>query len=196
LLSSIAFESDSELTRIESEAFAYSTLTSITIPRNVEFLDVSAFFCTSKISISIDPDNLHFAVRSNFVFDSSLTRLIRYFGQESDVIIPSYVEVLCSSCFSHFHSISSISFEKGSTLARIEYRAFAHSSLCWIDGPGSIRFIAEDAFPDGCIVNIGDERESREWRRVRDSGFSSRFDQTRRGKRGLETRAGRMREDD
>jgi hypothetical protein len=89
------------------------------------------------------------------------------------VIVPDYIEILCSSCFSHLHYLSSVSFERGSRLARIESRAFAHSSLCWIDGPGGIRFIAEDAFSDSCIVSIGGEGKMREWRTVRHSGLWS-----------------------
>jgi hypothetical protein len=42
-LSSISFESNSQLTRIESGAFSHSSLTSISIPQNVESVGSSCF---------------------------------------------------------------------------------------------------------------------------------------------------------
>jgi hypothetical protein len=145
-LSSVSFEKESELTRIDSAAFSHSALRSITIPRIVEVLDGSAFLGVSSISLSIDPNNFHFVVRSHFVFDASHTRLIRYFGQESNVIIPYYVVVLCSSCFSHFHSLSSISFGRNSNLARIEADAFSYSSLKSIAIPRNVQILCSSCF--------------------------------------------------
>jgi hypothetical protein len=54
-LSSITFESDSRLTRIESNAFSRSSLSSIVIPRNVEILCSECFsFCESLSSITFE----------------------------------------------------------------------------------------------------------------------------------------------
>jgi 1-acyl-sn-glycerol-3-phosphate acyltransferase len=63
-LSSISFECDSELIRIESKAFSSSSLESITIPRHVQFIDGSAFPTISKISISVTSDYSYFGVKS------------------------------------------------------------------------------------------------------------------------------------
>jgi uncharacterized protein YuzB (UPF0349 family) len=58
-LSSITFESKSHLTRIESEAFSYSSLQSILIPRNVEILGSGCFSnCESLSSITFEPTRL------------------------------------------------------------------------------------------------------------------------------------------
>jgi hypothetical protein len=63
-LSSISFEIESELTRIELYAFyPCSSLKSITIPRHVQFVDGSVFSTISNISISAASDNLHFVVK-------------------------------------------------------------------------------------------------------------------------------------
>jgi hypothetical protein len=97
----ISFEKNSELTRIESSAFFdCSSLRSITIPRNLQFVDMSAFSKTSMISISITLDYLPFVVESYFLLNSLNMRLIRCFGNESRIIIPRHVQILCSSCFS------------------------------------------------------------------------------------------------
>jgi hypothetical protein len=55
--SSISFESNSRLTRIKSEVFSYLSLQSIVIPRNVEFIDGSAFADVPISSISIESEN-------------------------------------------------------------------------------------------------------------------------------------------
>jgi hypothetical protein len=50
-LSSISFESNSRLTRIESKASSFSSLQSIEIPRNVEILCSSCFADCRKLSL-------------------------------------------------------------------------------------------------------------------------------------------------
>jgi hypothetical protein len=61
-LSSISFESNSRLIRIESNAFAWSSLESIEIPRNVQFIDDSTFACTTCNHISIEAGHERFAM--------------------------------------------------------------------------------------------------------------------------------------
>jgi hypothetical protein len=54
-LSSILFQSNSRLVRIESHAFSFSSLQSIEIPRNVEILGASCFAdCKALLSISFE----------------------------------------------------------------------------------------------------------------------------------------------
>jgi hypothetical protein len=58
-LSSISFENDSRLRRIESDAFFASALESITIHRGVEILSSSCFsYCKSLSSISFESSAL------------------------------------------------------------------------------------------------------------------------------------------
>jgi hypothetical protein len=77
-LSSITFESNSHLTRIESEAFSYSSLQSIVIPRNVRFIDSSAFTDLTLLSISIESGNEIFVIENDFVRDIVDHKLIRW----------------------------------------------------------------------------------------------------------------------
>jgi uncharacterized membrane protein len=227
-LSSISFGTDSELTHIKSTVFFFcSSLKSITIPRHVHFIDGSTFSNVSKISISIASDNSYFGVKSYFILDSSKTKLIHYFGDESHIIIPRHVQILCSECFSycnslssisfetdselthiestifyfcsslksitiprhvqilcsecfsHCNSLSSISFETDSVLTRIEAGAFAATRLSLVVVPGSVSFIAVDAFPAGCVVALagGDSNAAfREWVRRHQSGWSEVFE--------------------
>jgi hypothetical protein len=126
-LSSITFESNSLLTRIESFAFSSSSIESIEIPRNVRFIEGSAFSHTSLSSISIESGNETFVIEREFFIDIIHDELIRTFSKSLSITIPSDVEILGSSCFAHCQSFSSISFESNSRLTRIESFAFAFS---------------------------------------------------------------------
>jgi hypothetical protein len=178
-LSSISFESDSELTRIESDTFTHPSLKSITIPKNVQFIHGSAFLNYSNISISIASNNLHFVVKSDFILDSSNTQLIRYFGKKSNITIPCHVQILSSSCFSHCNSLSSISFGTGSELARLEAGAFAGTRLSFVVVPESTSFIAGAAFPHDCAVTSAwsdSDAELSEWNLRRRFSSSETFE--------------------
>jgi hypothetical protein len=171
-LSSISFETDSELTRIQSSAFfsCYS-LESITIPRHVQILCSSCFSsCNSLSSIS-------------FEIDSELTRIesCAFYSCSSlkSITIPRHVQILCSECFSSWNSLSSISFEIDSELMRIETRAFTGTRLALVLVPGSTSFIAGDAFPHDCSVTLAGadcDADLSEWTLRRRFGWSEAFE--------------------
>jgi heterodisulfide reductase subunit B len=174
-VSSISFETESELTRIESKAFSScSYLKSFTIPQNVGFIDGSAFVGISNISISVESSNLHFAIRSDFILDSSNRQLIRYFGNKSNIKIPRDVQILCSYCFASCYSLSSISFETESELTRIESYAFSSCfSLKSITIPRHVQILCSYCFVDcNSLSSILFETES-ELTRIESYAFSS-----------------------
>jgi hypothetical protein len=81
----ITFESNSQLTRIESKAFSSSSLQSIVIPRNVEILGSSCFSsCKSLISISFESNSRVTRIESDAFSNSSL----------QSIMIPCSVEIL------------------------------------------------------------------------------------------------------
>jgi hypothetical protein len=72
-LSSITFESNSRLTRIESEAFYGSSLQSILIPKNVEILGSKCFsLCQSLSSITFESNSRLTRIESEAFSSSSL----------------------------------------------------------------------------------------------------------------------------
>jgi hypothetical protein len=144
-LSSVSFESESRLIRIESSAFSYSSLESIIIPRTVEILCSECFSsCKSLSSISFESDSRLTRIESSAFSSSSL----------QSIIIPRNVEILCSSCFSFCSSLSSISFESKSRLTRIEWHACAASHLMSIAIPPMISFIDAEAFWANCEIHV------------------------------------------
>jgi predicted metal-binding protein len=145
-LSSITFESNSLLTRIESHAFSYSSLESIVIPRNVQFIDGSAFRCVTLSSISIESGNEMFVIEKDFLIDILHHKLIRNLSKSSEVEIARTIEIVGSNCFSCCKSLSSITFESDSLLTRIESEAFSYSSLRSILIPRNVEILGSECF--------------------------------------------------
>jgi hypothetical protein len=184
-LSSISFESNSRLTRIESSAFSYSSLQSIVIPLNVRFIDGSAFCYVNLSSITIENGNNRYVVENDFLIDFVDHQLIRIFSKSTTITIPKDIEILCSNCFSLHRFSLSLSFELHSRLRRIESQAIPRRVVRSrrpiqrsIDLPGSIEFIASDAFPFLHEISLseGDSIPSfHEWKRVRLSGIAVDF---------------------
>jgi hypothetical protein len=115
-LSSIIFESSSCLTRTGSEAFYESSLQSIVIPRNVQFIDVSAFIGVTLSSISIESGNEIFVFENDILIDVLHHKLIRNFSKSSGIEIGKNIRMVGSNCFSYCESLSSITFESNSLL--------------------------------------------------------------------------------
>jgi hypothetical protein len=146
-LSSITFESHSYLTRIESEAFSFSSLQSIVIPRNVQFIDGSAFVNVTLSSISIESGNGIILIEKDFLILVLNHKLIRNFSELSTIEIGRNIKMLGSFCFSYCKSLSSITFESNSCLTRIESEMFHDSSpFESIIIPRSVQFIDHSAF--------------------------------------------------
>jgi hypothetical protein len=129
------------LTRIESGAFSLSSLDSIVIPRNVQFIDGSAFCGVRLSSISIESGNKIFAIENDFLIDIVHHKLIYNLSNSLKITIPSDMEILEPNCFSNCDFLSSISFESNSQLTRIKSDAFFSSSLTSILIPKNVQIL-------------------------------------------------------
>jgi hypothetical protein len=128
-LETIAFAPGSSLRQIDAFAFGYcSFLKSITLPASVSVVN-GASFCRCGLSrIEVEPGNKHFAVSDHFLLDITGTRLIRYFGENSAILIPDEIEILTQSCFEECKSVVSVEFGHDSRASLIEDRAFCGCS--------------------------------------------------------------------
>jgi hypothetical protein len=83
------------------------------IPRNVRFLDGSAFCDTalSSISISIEIWNERFVSANDLLIDIVDHTLIRIFSTSQAIVIPRDIEILGSCCFGKCESVFSVSLE-------------------------------------------------------------------------------------
>jgi hypothetical protein len=77
-LLTVSFAPDTQLLRIESNAFFSSTLKSFCVPATVRFLEASAFSATDVESIQVEEGNLYFSVKNQFLLDFEGARIHRY----------------------------------------------------------------------------------------------------------------------
>jgi hypothetical protein len=122
-------------------AFSFSSLESIIIPRNVQFIDGLALSNLTLSSISIENGNERFGIENNLLIDIVDHQLLRNFGNSSNLQIPSDIEILESDCFASCEMLSLITFESNSRLKRIKSDAFSFSSLESIVIPRNVQFI-------------------------------------------------------
>jgi hypothetical protein len=134
------------LTRIESEAFSLSSLQSIVIPRNVQFIDGSAFIEVTLSLISIESGNNTFVLENDFLIDVLHHKLIQNFSKSSGIEIGRNIEIVGSNCFSSCKSLSSITFESNSHLRRIESEVFSFSKLQSILIPRNVEILGSKCF--------------------------------------------------
>jgi hypothetical protein len=165
-LESVSFESNSRLTRIESQAFWYYSVQSIVIPRGVRLIDGSAFHNVKLSSISIENGNERFVIRANLLIDIVDHKLIRNLSRSSSVRIPCDLEILGSGCFSSCKSLLSVSFESNSRLRRIESKVFPRL-LDRITIPSAVLFVAHDAIWNPSQLTLCDEDSCPEFGRWR-----------------------------
>jgi hypothetical protein len=115
-LEAIIFESTSKLREIESHAFyGYWMLKSIRLPASLERIDGSGLCACGLTNIAIEDGNGHFAVRSPFFVDFQSIRIVRYFGETSEVFTPEEIETVGCQSFSDCHSLLSIEFSRNFT---------------------------------------------------------------------------------
>jgi hypothetical protein len=123
----MTFEPNSRLTGIESEACLFSSVQSMVIPRNVQFIDGSAFIDVTLSSGIIDSRNEISVLENGFLIDVLHRQLIRHFSKSSEIELGRNNAILESKWFSSCKSFSSITIESNSHLTRIESFAFSCS---------------------------------------------------------------------
>jgi hypothetical protein len=147
-LSSFTFESGSKLTRIEANAFFYClSLESICLPATLQKIDPAALSNSGLSKITIEEGNQHFRVSGGCLLAFDGLSVIRYFGRDKNATLSRDIQILGPGCFRYCSSLSSLSFESGSQLTRIEANALYHClSVKSISLPGSLEFIGEYSF--------------------------------------------------
>jgi hypothetical protein len=96
-LKAVGFASLSKLREVCNFAFFSPSLTSICLPASLSSIEGSSLVTMSSITIESGSDRL--SVDSSFLYDFGHKRLIRYFGSDLIVHIPSGVEIIGESSF-------------------------------------------------------------------------------------------------
>jgi hypothetical protein len=96
---SISFALNPRPTRVESEAFAYSSLQSIEIQRAIRYIGGSAFIDSEVGFISIEASHDRFVIENDFLIDIVDHRSIRNLSRLCQIETMNTIEVLRSSSF-------------------------------------------------------------------------------------------------
>jgi tRNA A-37 threonylcarbamoyl transferase component Bud32 len=144
-LSNIAFGSGSQLKRIEAKAFAGTAIVQIDIPAPVGVIVGSAFLCSHLQTITVDSDNAHFRIEGNCLIEIAHNRLVRSFQSGPEIVVPNWIEIIGSACFAGCNASSSIRFEPGSQLKRIESYGSTILPPFKLTIPSTVLFVACDA---------------------------------------------------
>jgi hypothetical protein len=142
-LSSLTFEADSKLAAIEEEVFSCPSLTSVSIPASVETICSLSFAKSSVSKIAIGEGNVTFAFCGDCLINVPASSVVRYFGDQEAIALTGDLKSLCTGYFSP----SSLTFEPGSKLSRIEDHAFSHCSILKsISIPASVESLGDQCF--------------------------------------------------
>jgi hypothetical protein len=175
---------------MKSKVFSQSSLKSIEIPRNVEFIDGSAFSRASCHHVSLEAGHERFAIKNDFLLDFVDHRLIRSFPSSSNIVIFSDIEILGSSCLLSCELLSLILFEPDSLLKCIDAHV-CKGRYCLIIVPSTTFFIACNASRDPrqiSLANVDPCPEYARWQQLRSLKFQVDFRRLRRFDSGLPSR--------
>jgi hypothetical protein len=156
-LEHVTFEPGSQLREIESGAFSgCNALKGLRIPASVETMTArslppAAFPVFSGGQIEIDPGNQHFGQSNGFLIDFPNHSILRYSGNDREVVIGDEIEKLDEDCFYASKKLRIVHFGQQSHLRAIETAAFRN---CWalksITIPSPVTFIG-----DFCFMGVG-----------------------------------------
>jgi TPR repeat protein len=147
LLSPLASESTSTLTRFEGNVFSvYSSLKSLSSPASVQLIDGSAF-SDIILSTNFQEGSRRLRVSGNFLLRADYISGIRSCGSNSNVAFKREFQILNPNCFHSCDSLCSFRFESGSKSSRIEAHTLSHcSSLRSFCLPASVKFLGLNSF--------------------------------------------------
>jgi hypothetical protein len=128
---SITFETGSQLSQLEAEAFRGSGLTSIHLPASVTVIGESCFCdCGSLVLITFKSGSQLSQLAAQAFYGSGLT----------SIHLPASVSVIGTSCFSYCDLLASITFDPGSKFRGSEARLLVGLPLGEPDSPGNRPF--------------------------------------------------------
>jgi hypothetical protein len=146
-LSDLRFESGSRLWSLDDFAFYNcSSLESISLPAFLTEITGLALAVSGLRNVIVDGENFCLQIHGSFVVDD-LRSLVRYFGDQADVVIPRDFSCVGKGCFNQCKSVSCVTFESGSEISILGQVAFEQcSSLESVCIPSSVQTISDGCF--------------------------------------------------
>jgi hypothetical protein len=124
------------------------SLLSICLPARLRELDDFCFVDSDISAVCVEEGNPYFDTYEDFLIEirDESESIKRYFGHDSAVIIPEFVDSLCGGCFAYCRRLSTITFEGNARVSVISRSAFARSSLVSICIPSSVEKLCTMSF--------------------------------------------------
>ena len=136
-ITNVTFEEPQSVVSIGENAFAGSSITSISIPNSVTSIGDGAFFYTVKLAtVTFDPNSRLVAI-GNATFSASVI---------TEIDVPTSVESIGNAAFSFTASLQHITFDKPTKITSIASHAFTNSGLLAIEIPATVETLGEGAF--------------------------------------------------
>jgi hypothetical protein len=150
-LEALTFESSSKLTKIEIGALrGCRSLQSIELPEFAGQIDGSVFGRLFISHIAVSPQNPYLKVDEHCLVNIADATVCWWFGNETDFIIPEYIESLGRNCCAGSNSLERIRFRSSAIVTVIGDEAFEScESLKSIHIPAPVRVIGLSCF-EGC----------------------------------------------
>ncbi len=143
----------STVKKIEDFAFSHSprTFKELIIPAALEEISSNALYPSEFEKITIDSDNMHFAIHGDgFLYNKELTEAIYHTdtpwtSEPVDYVAPESLKVISDYAFNSCSNLGSVTLPEG--LEYIGMSAFNFASrLAEINIPSTVTYIGEDAF--------------------------------------------------
>lgn len=141
----------SALLKVRDNAFYGCGFSSFEVPAGLYYIGEYAFdSCVQLQSVSVAAGNNYFAVQDGALYNAAKDRLIVYpTARAGSVTIPSGIRSIAPGAFENA-KLTALSFESGSQLQAISYRAFYQcENLATVSLPESLKVVSGYAF-SGC----------------------------------------------
>jgi hypothetical protein len=146
----VSFAPESQLERIEKEAFARSNLTFIALPKSLQIIDGSVFVESHLENLLVEPGSAQFVARLGFLENTLNHHLIRCFDTSPDITIGPSITTIGANCFAGCDFLHTVTFALYPQIERLETNAFGFSALHSIIIPQTVLVIGSSCFY-GCV---------------------------------------------
>lgn len=109
--------------RLSSEIFAYSALTTVSLPKSIKNIESNTFSTSELTSITVDADNESYKSVNGILYDKNITKIAAFPRKKGGTYkIPATVTVLTQNCFPDNLALDELIIP--ATVTKIESAAF------------------------------------------------------------------------
>ena len=133
-----------DLEEIGQEAFNNTKIKEIYIPASVTYLNPIFIYGNSMDKIEIDPQNQNYTSDDKFIYNKNKTKIVRYYKNDSSVVIPDGVEIVDTYGFHNKSNLNQITIS--STVIELNQCFQYCTALTSITIPSNVEKISSSCF--------------------------------------------------